>query len=48
MGSWMFTFFVVLFRSQVKSFSDVWAGSYNTVARTDAGQIMVMGLNNYR
>ena len=26
---------------------DIWAGSYNTVARADEDQIMVMGLNNY-
>ena len=35
------------FRLQLGSFVDVWAGSYNTVARTEGGQMMVMGLNNY-
>jgi len=28
-------------------FSDLWAGSYNTVARTTTGQVYVCGLNNY-
>lgn len=28
-------------------FVDLWAGSYNTVALTDKGDVMVMGLNNY-
>ena len=37
----------VNFRSQIKAFTDVWAGSYNTVARTEENQILVMGLNNY-
>lgn len=27
--------------------TDVWAGSYNTVALTNRGQVLVMGLNNY-
>ena len=35
------------FRSKLGDFTDVWAGSYNTVAKTEGGQIMVMGLNNY-
>ena len=35
------------FRSKLGGFTDVWAGSYNTVARTEGGQILVMGLNNY-
>ena len=26
---------------------DIWAGSYNTVARAEQDQMMVMGLNNY-
>ena len=26
---------------------DIWAGSYNTVARAEDDQMMVMGLNNY-
>ena len=25
----------------------MWAGSYNTVALTRAGEVLVMGLNNY-
>jgi len=37
----------VNFRSKISGFKDVWAGSYNTVARTDGDQIVVMGLNNY-
>lgn len=28
-------------------FEDVWAGSYNTIARTKKKEIVVMGLNNY-
>jgi len=28
-------------------FTQVWAGSYNTVAVTRAGEVLVMGLNNY-
>ena len=35
------------FRSKLGDFTDVWAGSYNTVAKTEGGQMMVMGLNNY-
>ena len=35
------------FRSKLGVFTDVWAGSYNTVARTEGGQVVVMGLNNY-
>ena len=35
------------FRSKLGDFTDVWAGSYNTVARTEGGQVVVMGLNNY-
>ena len=34
-------------KSKSRKFSNVWAGSYNTVARTTAGEILVMGLNNY-
>jgi len=30
-----------------RCFSQVWAGSYNTVALTNTGQVVVMGLNNY-
>jgi len=33
--------------SRLGSFQDVWAGSYNTLARTGSGKIVVMGLNNY-
>jgi len=29
------------------SFQNVWAGSYNTVAKTSTGDIVTMGLNNY-
>jgi len=29
------------------SFKDVWAGSYNTVALSNNGEVLVMGLNNY-
>lgn len=28
-------------------FSKIWAGSYNTVALTKSGEVVVMGLNNY-
>ncbi|XP_023342509.1 regulator of chromosome condensation [Eurytemora carolleeae] len=28
-------------------FKDVWAGSYNTIVRSTADEILVMGLNNY-
>jgi len=34
-------------KSRMGSFKEVWAGSYNTVARTTSGEIVVMGLNNY-
>lgn len=34
-------------KSKSKKFSNVWAGSYNTVALTTAGEVLVMGLNNY-
>jgi len=34
-------------KSKSRKFSNVWAGSYNTVALTTAGEILVMGLNNY-
>ena len=34
-------------KSKSKKFKDVWAGSYNTVALTRAGEVLVMGLNNY-
>lgn len=34
-------------RTKFGVFKDVWAGSYNTVARTGSGEIVVMGLNNY-
>jgi len=37
----------VNFRRKLGSFTDVWAGSYNTVARAEGGQVLVMGLNNY-
>ena len=37
----------VNFRSRISGFKDVWAGSYNTVARSDDDKIVVMGLNNY-
>jgi len=30
-----------------KKFSDVWAGSYNTLALASTGEMLVMGLNNY-
>ena len=29
------------------SLVQVWAGSYNTVAVTESGEVMVCGLNNY-
>jgi len=34
-------------KSRMGTFKDVWAGSYNTVARTESNQVVVMGLNNY-
>jgi len=34
-------------KSRSRKFRDVWAGSYNTVALTTAGEMLVMGLNNY-
>merc|ERR1719318_381484 len=34
-------------RARMGAFEDVWAGSYNTIARTTSGEICVMGLNNY-
>ena len=34
-------------RSRLGSFKEVWAGSYNTVARMSSGHIVAMGLNNY-
>jgi len=34
-------------KSKSKKFNNVWAGSYNTLASTTAGEILVMGLNNY-
>ena len=34
-------------KSKSRKFSDVWAGSYNTVVLTTAGEVLVMGLNNY-
>lgn len=37
----------VNFRTKITGFKDIWAGSYNTVARAEEDQIMVMGLNNY-
>jgi len=37
----------VNFRSKIFGFKDIWAGSYNTVAKADGDQIVVMGLNNY-
>ena len=35
------------FRSKLGGFTDVWAGSYNTVALTEGNKVVVMGLNNY-
>jgi len=35
------------FKSKLGVITDVWAGSYNTLARTESGQMLVMGLNNY-
>ena len=35
------------FRSKLGDFTDVWAGSYNTVALTEGNKLVVMGLNNY-
>ena len=34
-------------KSKSKKFRGVWAGSYNTLALTTAGEVLVMGLNNY-
>ena len=34
-------------RSRLGTFKEVWAGSYNTVARMSSGDIVAMGLNNY-
>ena len=34
-------------KSRMNGFKDVWAGSYNTVARTGSDEVVVMGLNNY-
>jgi len=34
-------------KSRMGGFKDVWAGSYNTVARTNSDEVVVMGLNNY-
>jgi len=34
-------------KSKSRVFKDVWAGSYNTVAMTMDGELLVMGLNNY-
>jgi len=34
-------------KTKSKTFKDVWAGSYNTVALTQDGEVLVMGLNNY-
>jgi len=34
-------------KSKSRKFTDVWAGSYNTVVLTSAGEVLVMGLNNY-
>jgi len=34
-------------KSRLGIFKSVWAGSYNTVARTSSGEVVVMGLNNY-
>lgn len=28
-------------------FQDIWAGSYNTIVKTEQGEVLVMGLNNY-
>jgi len=38
---------VELDRRQGRGFTDVWAGSYNTVAVTQSEEVVVMGLNNY-
>ena len=35
------------FRSKLGDFTDVWAGSYNTVAQTEGNKVVVTGLNNY-
>jgi len=37
----------VLLKPKTLKFTNVWAGSYNTVVLTSKGQTMVMGLNNY-
>jgi len=37
----------VNFKTKITGFKDIWAGSYNTVARAENDQMMVMGLNNY-
>ncbi len=29
------------------AFGDIWAGSYNTVAKSDQGHVLIMGLTNY-
>jgi len=34
-------------KSKSTVFKDVWAGSYNTIARTEKDEVFVMGLNNY-
>ena len=34
-------------KSKSKKFRGGWAGSYNTLALTTAGEVLVMGLNNY-
>jgi alpha-tubulin suppressor-like RCC1 family protein len=34
-------------KSRFGAFTSVWAGSYNTVAVTKTGEVMVCGLNNY-
>ena len=31
-----------------RKFTDVWAGGYDTLAVTEDGKVMVMGLNNYK
>jgi len=37
----------VNWKTKITGFKDIWAGSYNTVARAEEDQMMVMGLNNY-
>eukprot|EP00092_Neocalanus_flemingeri_P036995 GFUD01040278.1.p1 GENE.GFUD01040278.1~~GFUD01040278.1.p1 ORF type:complete len:513 (-),score=145.40 GFUD01040278.1:94-1632(-) len=34
-------------KTRMGGFRNVWAGSYNTVARTGSDEVVVMGLNNY-